>query len=508
VSDTDGPANLALALEALATEGGWSEKAAFLVGDRVFTHAEVHRGGARTATLLAALGVSPGDRVLLVVPDGIEFVWVFLAAVRLGAVVIPVNPRLTPDDHRQMLHDASPRVVVADAERVGRFAAGATAVLAVESLEESLRGAALHPGVEVGPGAPAYAQFTSGTTGAPKAAVHRHCDPTVYFEAFARPAVGLSRGDVVLSVSKMFFAYGLGNSVFFTLQAGCQAVLHPGAPKPADIAALVRRHGVTVLFSVPTFFAHLVTDGTGEGLSSLRAAVCAGEPLKAALAERVRSFLGCPILDGLGSTEVGQTFVSNTLQEQCDGTIGRVLPPYEVAVRDDERRDLPPGEVGTLWVRGPTVLVEYLGRREATTAVKDGDWLFTGDRALVRPDGFVCHQGRVDDIEIVGGINVGPYEIEDVLARHPAVTEVAVAAVRDELGASRLEAFVVVVPGGGPADGVAEHLVDLARRNLAPHKVPRAVRFVDELPRTPTGKLRRFVLRSGQWPSAPGNRSV
>ena len=500
-------ANLALALETGATDGGWSEEVAFVVGDRSFTHRQVHRGGARVATRLRELGVGPGDRVLVVVPDGIEFVWAFMAAVRLGAIAVPVNPRLTADDHRQMLADAGPRVVVTGAELVGRFEAGATVVTA-ETLEASMQGVAPHPGVPVAAAAPAYAQYTSGTTGVPKAAVHRHGDPAVYFGAFARPAVAIDRGDVLLSVSKMFFAYGLGNSLFFTLLSGCRTVLHAGAPKPADIAALVRRHRVTVLFSVPTFYAHLVADGTGEGLSSVRAAVCAGESLKPALAERVRSFLGCPILDGLGSTEVGQTFVSNTLREQRDGTIGRALPPYEVAVRDGARNDLAPGEVGTLWVRGPTVLVEYLGRPEATAAVKDGDWLFTGDRAVVEADGFVCHHGRVDDMEIVGGINVGPHEIEGLLAEHPAVTEVAVAAVRDELGASRLEAFVVLTPGAGPADGVAADLVDLARRNLAPHKVPRLVRFVDALPRTPTGKLRRFVLRSGQWPPATGNRSV
>ena len=494
-------ANLAAVLEAAAAEHDCGGEVAFVVGDRSFTHAEVHDGAARTATLLAGAGAGRGERVLLVVPDGIEFVWSFLAAVRIGALAVPVNPRLTPDDHRQMLEASGAVVVVTSAELVTRFE-GRAAVFGAEGLEASIAGQAPHPVVAVAPGDAAYAQYTSGTTGVPKAAVHRHADPLVYFDAFARPALALGRDDVVLSASKMFFAYGLGNSLFFTLLAGCRAVLHPAHPRPEDVAALVRRHRVTVLFSVPTLYARLIACADGAAWASLRAAVSAGEALTVALAQRVRQALGCPVLDGLGSTEVGQTFVSNTLADQRDGTIGRALPPYEVAVRDADGHDLPPGELGTLWVRGPTVLVEYLGRPDATAEVRAGDWLCTGDRAVIEPDGYVRHHGRVDDMEIVGGINIGPLEIEALLAQHEAVTEVAVAGVRDELGASRLEAFVVLSPGAGPAEAVATELVDLARAGLAPHKVPRAVHFVDALPRTPTGKLRRFVLRSGQWGAA------
>jgi len=496
------PGNFALRVEGVAATNGCLDDTAFVVGDRLFTHREAHEGGARMATLLASLGVGRGDRVLLVAPDGIGFVWAFLGAVRIGAVVVPVNPRLTPDDHGRMLADSGARVVVASVSLVPRFHDGLT--VAEEDLEDALAAQALHPGIEVAADAAAYAQYTSGTTGAPKAAVHRHRDPEVYFEAFARPAVAIGREDVLLSISKMFFAYGLGNSLFFTLLAGCQTVLHPGAPRPEAIAGLVERRAVTVLFSVPTFYAHMVATTCADALSTVRAAVSAGEPLTVALAQRARGFLGCPILDGLGSTEVGQTFVSNTLDHQRDGTIGVPLPPYEVSIRADDGRTMPEGEAGSLWVRGPTVMLEYLGRPEATAAVKDGDWLRTGDRAALEPDGFVRHEGRIDDMEIIGGVNVAPVEIEALLARHDAVVEVAVAGVRDALGASRLEAFVVLVTDPPPADTVATELVAMAAAHLAPHKVPRAVHFVDELPRTATGKLRRFVLRQGQT----GNRSA
>jgi len=491
-------ANLAAVIQARAQEAGWDDRAAFWVGDRAFTHGEVHDGAARTASLFADLGAGPGDRVLMAVDDGIEFVWSFLGALRLGAMAVPVNPRLTADDHRYTASDSGARVVVCSEDLAGRFP-HVPAVIGVGGpgrLETRIQDRPPHPPFALSADWPAYAQYTSGTTGPPKAAVHRHHDPLVYFDAFAGAAIALSRDDVVLSVSKMYFAYGLGNSLFFPLLAGAAAILEAAAPRPDAVATLVRRHRVTVLFSVPTFYAHLVA-GTGrDAFSSLRVAVSAGECLVPALAERARRSLGCPILDGLGSTEVGQTFVSNTLGQCRDGTVGRALPPYEISVLDDDGNQVAAGTPGTLWVRGPTVLLEYLGRPAATPGVLRGGWLCTGDRVAVDTDGFVHHHGRVDDMEMVGGISVAPREIEELLCRHEAVTEAAVAAVRDDSGASRLEAFVVLRPESGTEATVAQELVAMARHSLAPYKVPRDVRFVDALPRTPTGKLRRFVLRS------------
>ncbi|HJV08985.1 MAG TPA: AMP-binding protein, partial [Acidimicrobiales bacterium] len=448
-----------------ATEGGWRDDVAFLVGDRSFTHADVHDAAARTGALLAAAGVGPGERVLIALPDGIEFVWAFVGAVRIGAVAVPVNPRLTEADHRRAAAGAA--AVVCATDLAGRFAGR---VLVAEDLEDAIAGQPPAPAAPVTAEQAAYAQFTSGTTGTPKEARHGHGHPPVYVEAFARQAINIRSDDVLLSVSKLYFAYGLGNSLFFPLLTGCRAVLHAGHPRPDEIAEVVARHRVTVLFSVPTFFAHLVAGGRRADMASVRVAVSAGEALGVELAQRARAFFGCPILDGIGSTEVGQTFASNTLSECRDGTVGRALPPYRVEVRD-----------GVLWVAGPTLPLDHAG-----------EWLCTGDRAVVDGDGFLHLQGRVDDVEQVGGISVSPLEIEAVLCRHPAVTEVAVAGVVDAEGASRLEAFVVA--GGPPGDLEAE-LIALARAELAPFKVPRAVHLVDALPRTPTGKLRRFVLR-------------
>lgn len=488
--------NLAAVVERAAVEGGWSGDVAFVVGDRSFTHGEVHAGAARAAGLLAGCGVGRGDRVVIALADGIEFVWAFLGAARLGAVAVPVNPRLTEADHRFVAVDASPRAVVCADGIAERFEG--RVVVTEAPFEDLLASCAPRPAADVGPDDPAYAQYTSGTTGAPRAAVHAHCHPGVYAEAFAGPAVGLRRDDVVLSVSKLYFAYGLGNSLFFPLLTGCRAVLVPAHPRPDAVADLVEAHGVTVLFSVPTFYAHLVATGRSGAMRSLRAAVSAGERLTESLEERARGFLGCPVLDGIGSTEVGQTFASNTLEEVRPGTVGRALPPYRVTVRDGDGRERAPGEAGVLWVAGPSVLLEYLGRPEETQAARRGEWLVTGDRAEVSHDGFVRLHGRLDDLEMVGGISMSPLEVESVLTRHQAVTEAAVVAVVDRDGASVLTAYVV--PAGGAPDSVAADLLAMARAELAPYKVPRRVELVDALPRTPTGKLRRFVLRAGEWP--------
>lgn len=496
-----GADNLAAALERRAAEGGWTHDVAFVVGGRSFTHGDVHDGAARAAGVLARRGVGRGDRVLVVLSDGIELVWSFLGAVRLGAVAVLANPRLTPADHDFLAADARPRVVVCDDDLAGRFA-GAEVVPGA-GLERLAASCPPEAPVPVGGGAAAYAQYTSGTTGTPRAAVHAHGHPAVYFDAFARPALAIDRGDVVLSVSKLYFAYGLGNALFFPLFAGCRAVLVPGRPRPDLVADLVEANGVSLLFAVPTFYAHLVAPGRSGAMGSLRAAVSAGERLAPPLAERAGDLLGCPVLDGLGSTEVGQTFASNTLTSSRPGTVGRALPPYRVSVRDDGGEPLPAGRVGSLWVAGPTLLLEYLGRPDATRASRRGEWLVTGDRAEMSDDGFVRLHGRSDDLEMVGGISVSPVEIEAVLGGHPAVTEVAVAAVARPDGSSRLTAFVVR-RDDAPAGDVSAELLAVARSALAPFKVPRGIRFVDALPRTPTGKLRRFVLREGEWPPGAG----
>ncbi|MDP9072798.1 MAG: AMP-binding protein [Actinomycetota bacterium] len=490
-------ANLAVILENRARAGGWAGRPAFHDGPgRVWTHAEVHSGGHRAARFLSEAGVRPGDRVMLSAADRVELVWALLGAARLGALAILVNPRLPAIDHQVMVDDAAPTLVVSDAHLAERFQAAAPTVTMGELSDLA---PCAFPATKVAPASPAYAQYTSGTTGTPKAAVHRHSDPACYHAAMSAPVLGLQPDDVLLSVSKAYFAYGLGNTIIFPLFSGCSAVLDPLKPTTGQVGALVERHAVTILFAVPSFYAGLVSEGDRSRFGSVRLAISAGETLQPALYHRVGSWLGREILDGLGSTEVGQTFISNTPGCSRPASIGMALPGYQVSIRDEQGAPLPSGKPGALWVKGDSVTLGYLNRPDETAKVIVGGWCRTGDRVSIDDDGYYHHYGRLDDLEIVGGNNVWPLEVEAVLLEHQAVVEVAVVAVADPNGAYRLRCFAALAPGTRWSASLEAEILDVARSRLAPYKVPRSITEVDSLPRTPTGKLRRHVLRAG-WP--------
>jgi 4-hydroxybenzoate adenylyltransferase len=488
--------NLAANLEALAEVRGWAGRPAFHTPDRTWTHGEVHRGAQSVAHLMDGAGIGAGDTVLLASSDRAELVLALLGAARLGAVTVLVNPLLTPADHEFMVADTAPSLVVCEAALAGRFEPMAVTWSADRLSDLDPR---TFPAAVVAPDAPLYAQYTSGTTGAPKAAVHRHSDPAGYFAAMGEGALGLGADDVVYSISKAYFAYGLGNTVFFPLLSGCSSVLDPAKPTVERAATNTAQYGATVLFAVPSFYARLAAAGDPAAFGSIRAAVTAGETLQPVLHERVRAWLGRALLDGLGSTEVGQTFISNTVVMFRAGSIGIVLPGYEAEIRSDTGAPMPPGGVGSLWVRGDTVMLGYRNRPEQTASVLVDGWCRTGDRASVDGDGFYFHHGRLDDLEIVGGINVSPLEIESVLLEHPSVVEIAVAVVPDGNGVSCLRAFAVVATPAARSAALEDEILAPARQRLARFKVPRSVTFVDSLPRTASGKLRRYVLRAG-WP--------
>ena len=492
--------NLAEALADLSRRQGWDDRVAYRAPDRSVTHGQVHAGAAYAASILAGLGVARGDRVVIAVDDRIEFVWAFLGTLRLGAIAVPVDPALSPDDHAYVLLDTEPAAVVCAAELAERFESDAP-VLAAGTLGGMLGHASYGPAVQVGPDAPAYGQYTSGATGHPKLALHRHGDPEIYFRAFGA-ALAIGPDDTVLSMARLHSAGGLSASLVFPLCSGGSALLRPGdRPVHLDDGELPL-DGVgaepTVLVAAPTWWARLLAAMPASPLPNLRVAVSTGETLTPALATRIRTWAGCPVLDGLVSTEVGSTFCSNTPAAAREGTVGRALPPYRVRVADTDGNDVPTGSQGTLWVRGPTVLTAYWGKPEATAEVMRDGWLRTGDLASVDADGYVRHLGRADDVEIVQGVSLSPVEIERVLAGHIGVAEVAVAAIRDGSGASSLRAFVVPTDPGMAGDSLAASIVALAAERLAGPKVPGTVVFVEELPRTPTGVVRRFVLRGAE----------
>jgi len=492
--------NLAAALERRVRLFGWQDRPLFHTDDTTYTHGAVQEAVVRAAGVLHGAGVRKGHRVLIALPDCVELVAALLGTLRLGALAVLVGPEQSAAEHAFVLGDAEPRAVVCPGPLIERFRG--VQVLTADDLADEP--AEPPPPVAVPPGAPAYVQYTSGTTGPPKGTVHRHSDPRAYVEALALGALGVTAEDVLFSVSKACYPYGLANTVFFPMFCGASAVLWPGRPVRGagagtgpdadawvrDVCAQAARHKPTVLFAVPGFYRRLVTTGDPAAFSALRAATSASEMLLPALADRVESFLGCPLLDGLGTTEAGHTFISNTVVRRARGSLGLVLDPFEISVRTGDGREAAVGEQGLLYVRGPSVLIEYLGRPGQTAEVLDpAGWLRTGDLVHLDHEGFVYFHGRSCDLRIVDGAAVPPVEVERALGEHPAVGEVAVVGEDLPDGGAVLRAFVVC----DDAFSVTE-LLDFARARLRPEAVPATVTVIEALPRSRAGKLQRSAL--------------
>jgi len=489
--------NVAADLADRAEQQSWLSTPAFFDERRSWTHGEVHDLAARAATVLGELGVRPGDRVLLALPDSIGWVIAFLATARLGATAALVNPSLPVADHEFIAEDCAATLCLSGTELRDHFTDGRW--VDIDFVLARAAGAARAAAWPVAERSPLYLQYTSGTTGEPKGVVHHHGDLPIYHDAVAGKVLGVQATDVTLSVSKLFFAYGFGNAFVFPLYSGSSAVLLAARPTPETIAEAVSRHCVSLLYAVPSAYATLVDRADPAAFGSVRAAVSAGETLPPALGERATILLGAPVCEQIGSTEAGHAFCANSVDDNVPGTVGRPVPGYDVQLRDRQGQPVPDGESGELWVRGPTLLSEYLNRPAETARALVGGWLATRDLARRQPDGTIRHLGRVDDMEMVGGITVSPMEVERIFAEHPLVGEVAVAAVPDQLGATKLRAFVVPAGPVSDAAGFESELIRLARQRLASFKVPRTVQAVSHLPRTATGKLRRHVVRTGAW---------
>ncbi len=486
-----GRGNFAAQLEELAQRNGWENRIAFFTEDGEWTYGRLYDTAARAVTVLRRHGVRPGDRVLIALPDGIGWVVAFLAVARIGGTAVPVNPELTVDDHVFMADDCAAKLVITNERLADRF----DAVARLDVAKLMVEAATADRGLLVRSRAPLYVHYTSGTTGRPKGVLHPQENPLAYHQAVGQNCLGVRPDDVTLSVSKLYFTYGFCNALVFPLFSGSAAVLISGRPTPDVVGELVDRHQVSMLYAVPSWFGRAVVEADSSLFGSVRAAISGGERFTEDMTDRAADFLGAPVLNQLGATEIGCAATANTLGHNVAGTIGRVVPGFEIQLRDALGEPVGVETEGDLWVRGAAMMSGYLNRPEATEAVLVDGWLYTRDRAVRHGDGTYTHVARTDDLEMVGGITMSPMEVEDVLRTHHAVREVAVAAVADHSGATKLRAFVV--PGTGAAVDLESELIALARSRLAPFKVPRSVHLVDALPRTSTGKLRRFVLRNG-----------
>jgi 4-hydroxybenzoate adenylyltransferase len=490
--------NLAGLLAQRASEAGWRDKPAYHAPDLV-THGQIHDGAARLGQVLRNRGLSAGDRVLLCLPDSPDLVQLLLACLARGVMAFLANPELHRDDHAFQERDTEPALVVTTGALCDRFAPSGV-VDAAELASDATRVA---PGdyEPVSGDALAYATYTSGTTGRPKAAIHRHADVFAFVEAMCCNALRLTSQDIGLCNARMYFAYGLGNSVWFPLATGSSAVVN-SLPVSAEMAAtLSARFEPSVLYGVPNFFARVVDACSPDSFRSLRCLVSAGEALEMGLAERLTEFFGgIPVLDGIGSTEVGQTFVSNSVDEWRPGTLGKALPPYEIRVVAPDGENAEPGMEGDLWVRGPSIAAGYWNRPDPP--VGKGDWLDTRDRVCIDGDGWVTYRCRADDTEVVGAVNVNPREIERLIVEDAAVAEAAVVGVREATGASTLQAFLVPTSGTVIDESVMRDIHRRLLTRLSAFKVPHRFAVLERLPRTPNGKLLRGALRA-EGPAKP-----
>jgi benzoate-CoA ligase family protein len=470
----------------------------------------------RTTAGLRSLGLHTDDRVVLVMSDGVEMVATILAAFRAGLVAVPVSTMLGGAELASIVVDCGARVLVATEEFTGAVTVAVAAAAELEHLvlvggevaaAEPVRTWSWSGLLEHGSGADgtvaattddswALWLYTSGTTGTPKGAMHRHANIRHVCETYGAHTLGITPDDVCFSVAKLFFAYGIGNSLFFPLAVGASAVLEPRRPSPAVVVERMAADRPTLFFGPPTFYAALVAaDLPSDTFASVRLATSAGESLPVVLQRRVTDAYGFPVLDGIGATEALHVFLSNHPDDIRPGTTGKAVPGYQVELRDGDGHPVRPGEPGDLYVRGESLAVGYWRRTEATRAVFQGEWMRTGDTYSQDPDGYFVCLGRSNDLLKAGGIWVSPAEVEGRLLEHHGVSEAAVVGVADAAGLDKPVACVVRSAAG--ATVTAEELVAWCRDGLASFKRPRAVVFVDALPKTATGKVQRFKVREG-----------
>lgn len=484
----------------------------------------------RTAAALRHQGVRPEERVAMAVLDSIEFVAVFLGAMRIGAVPLPMNPLLPGRDLGVIVADSRARVLVASAERsqsVHDLAAAAPEVNTVimtdpadgeqhqlPSPTDAGTGSATPPWsavawvdflaagdaatvdgspYETWTGSPGFWLCTSGSTGRPKLAMHRHIDLKVTYDTYGQNVLGVGPDDRCFSVGPMFHAYGLGNSVTFPFAVGATCVFEPTRPPtPQLVADIMAEHQPTLFFCIPTFYAALcASDLPDEAFRSVRLGVSAAEPLPAETFNTFLSRFGVTILDGIGSTEMLHIYLSNSQSELRPGTSGVPVPGYEVKLIDELGDIQKPGEPGQLCVRGDSAALGYWCRADISRSTFQGSWMHTGD--LYQEDGgYYTYMGRVDDMLRVGGEWVSPAEVEGVLIQHATVLEAAVVGERDDANILRPVAYVIAIEGQTASP---DELTEFCRLNLAGYKRPTRYVLVQDLPKTATGKIQRFKLR-------------
>jgi benzoate-CoA ligase family protein len=493
---------------------GREDKVAFECGDEKVTYGQLLERVNRLGSALKKLGVRAEERVALLLLDTPEFAYGFFGAIKIGAVAVPMNTMVQPSEWEYMLNDCRARVAIVSESLLPQFQSIArgslphlqTLVVAGEaptdalSLRQLLDECSSELAVQAtSKDDAAFWLYSSGSTGFPKGCVHLQHDMVVCAESYAKAVLGITEHDRFFSVAKMFFAYGLGNGLYFSLSVGATSILWPGSPSPPNIYSVIERHRPTLFFSVPSNYSSLLAHRRQQGadfdLSTVRHAVSAGEALPAPIFQRFKERFDVEILDAIGSTEALHMFIANRPGAVRPGSSGQILPGYEARIVGDDGQPVPEGEIGNLLIKGDSVCAGYWNQHEKTKETIQGHWLRTGDKYYCDPDGYFWYVGRSDDMMKVKGMWVSPVEVESVLLEHPLVQEAAVIGCPDGNKLVKPSAFVVLKSGQNGSAELSEGLRQHIASRLAPHKCPQWLEFVPELPKTATGKIQRYKLR-------------
>jgi benzoate-CoA ligase len=495
--------------------GGGSRIAVYSQG-QTHTYAQIAELANRVGNGLLDLGIEIEQRVALLLLDSPEFAASFFGGIKIGAVPIPINTALRPADYVYILNDSRARVLLVHAE-IWQTVQGILSQLkylrhvVVVGLDQP-ESATLHDfaawtarassqleAAETSKDDSAFWLYSSGSTGFPKGCVHLQHDMVYSTEYYARAILNIRPDDITFSAAKLYFAYGLGNNLYFPFSAGASAVYHPGRPLAEDMFNVIQRYRPTIFFGVPTLYASMLALPDAEkrfDFSSVRVCVSAGEALPGDILRRWQDRFHVDILDGIGSTEILHIFISNRPGEIRPGSTGKLVPGYEALITDEHGHAVAQGEIGNLLIRGDSTAASYWNKHEKTKDTINGHWIHTGDKYYQDADGYFWYAGRADDMLKVSGQWVSPVEVEAALIAHPAVLECAVVGAMDGDKLLKPKAYIVLNQGYTASDELANELKAFIKARLAPFKYPRWVEFVVELPKTATGKIQRFKLRA------------
>src|SRR6266700_2612040 len=503
---------------------GRGAKTAIYYEGTAYTYAQIAELANRVGNGLLDLGIDLEQRVALLLLDSPQFAAAFFGTIKIGAVAVPINTMLRPNDYVYMLNDSRARALIIHAalwqqvkqilpqlkylrhvvvvgleqENVGASLVGARTPTVHDFDKWTQKASTNLEAAETSKDDSAFWLYSSGSTGFPKGCVHLQHDMTYCTEYYAKPVLGIKEDDITFSAAKLYFAYGLGNNLYFPFGVGASAVHFPGRLVPEDMFKVVEQYRPTIFYGVPTLYAGMLAlsdTGKRSDFSSVRICVSAGESLPADILRRFEETFNVQILDGIGSTEILHIFISNRAGEIKPGSTGKLVPGYEAVIADEKGVVVPQGDIGNLLIKGDSITAYYWNKHERTKDVINGHWIHTGDKYYQDEEGYYWYCGRSDDMLKVGGQWVSPVEVENALIAHPAVLESAVVGDLDDDELVKPKAYVVLKQGQEPSEALAEELKTFVKQRLAPFKYPRWIEFLPELPKTATGKIQRFILR-------------